>query len=222
MNNMLMTGSNGLPVNYDNDKGIHYGVINQNRLHPEAVDDIIRDGIDIYYEQTKQDVLDQTVGCIEDIDFRDEDGWKEQFKTELMMQLRDMCSHRFIEGLYDAITTGESLVEYAEFAKDYIDEEFGACYECDGTSYWYEHHGYKIRYNTDDGDMFVIDSPYFTYCRQCSPCAPNAGYLTDQPGTLKTFCLGTDWFEDDEAPYDIYEVYSGKCIYRRKEAEDEA
>jgi len=29
----------------------------------------------------------------------------------------------------------------------------------------------------EDGDIFILRSPYFTYCQFCSPCAPGAGYL---------------------------------------------
>lgn len=56
-----------------------------------------------------------------------------------------------------------------------------------------------------DGDIFVTWSKFYTLCAPCSPCAPNAGYLTT-PGALKTYCLGSDWFDDDIAPYKIFNV----------------
>lgn len=36
---------------------------------------------------------------------------------------------------------------------------------------------YKAESFADDPDIFIIKSPYYTFCKLCSPCAPNAGYL---------------------------------------------
>jgi hypothetical protein len=38
--------------------------------------------------------------------------------------------------------------------------------------------GEYVAYAGDDGDIFIISSPYFTYAHFCSPCAPGAGHLT--------------------------------------------
>jgi len=57
-----------------------------------------------------------------------------------------------------------------------------------------------------DGDIFVTDSKYYTMAAECSPCAPNAGYL-QTPGNLKTYCLGPDWFDEhNPMPYKIFTV----------------
>ena len=59
----------------------------------------------------------------------------------------------------------------------------------------------------EDGDIFITKSPYYTRCRLCSPCAPNAGYLlSPDPLGVKTYCFDKDWFEDEKAPYPIYPV----------------
>jgi hypothetical protein len=77
----------------------------------------------------------------------------------------------------------------------------------------HESTGDRIRYRydkdglifetTSDGSVFVIESPYYALCSYCSPCAPGAGYLESE-GSIKTYCLPTDWFDDGDsntAPY---------------------
>lgn len=58
-----------------------------------------------------------------------------------------------------------------------------------------------------DGDIFVIASPYYSRSQFCSPCAPGAGYLMTPCETgPKTYCLGHEWFENGKAPYPVYRV----------------
>lgn len=65
----------------------------------------------------------------------------------------------------------------------------------------------------DDGDIFIIKSPYFTRCVFCSPCAPGAGYLmTPTPDGIKAFCFSHDWFETSKAPYPVYRVDTGEEV----------
>jgi hypothetical protein len=72
---------------------------------------------------------------------------------------------------------------------------------------------YKARIDSD-GDVWVFASPYFTYARFCSPCAPGACsllYPVDEGGP-RAYCLGHDWFEDDRAPYPVYCVSDGALV----------
>ena len=65
----------------------------------------------------------------------------------------------------------------------------------------------------DDGDIFITKSPFFTFCKFCSPCAPGAGYLQNPiEGGVKAYCFGNDWFEDNRMPYPLYSVLTGKKI----------
>lgn len=59
--------------------------------------------------------------------------------------------------------------------------------------------GYYCQQGSDDFDIFILKSPFYTLCRYCSPCAPGAGYLMspDSDG-IKAYCFGPDWFEDVE------------------------
>ena len=76
----------------------------------------------------------------------------------------------------------------------------------------YEGEGYQL---TDclDSAVMVINSPYYTYCKYCSPCVPGAGDL-DNPEVngVKTYCLGFDFFTDGKPPYPVYEVKTDKLL----------
>jgi len=67
----------------------------------------------------------------------------------------------------------------------------------------------------DDGDIFIISSPYYTLCRFCSPCAPGAGYLmSPDPEGIRAYCFGHDWFDDSAAAYPVYSVETGKEVHQ--------
>lgn len=57
------------------------------------------------------------------------------------------------------------------------------------------------------GDIFITKSPYYTYAKFCSPCAPGAGYLMNpcEDGP-KVYCFGHDWFPTGKAPYRVFRV----------------
>ena len=75
--------------------------------------------------------------------------------------------------------------------------------------------GYLCHQSADDTDIFVIKSPFYTYCGLCSPCAPGAGDLscerTKETGFM-TYCFGHDWFEENKAPYPVYDVKTHKPV----------
>ena len=68
------------------------------------------------------------------------------------------------------------------------------------------------------GDIFITRSPYYTLCGYCSPYAPGAGYITDtREEGIKAYCFGADYFDNDNCPYPIYDVETGKLLYTPKE-----
>jgi hypothetical protein len=77
----------------------------------------------------------------------------------------------------------------------------------DCTRYHYEEEGEMgVTFDVaSDGDIFVTDSKFYTLCSFCSPCAPGAGYLLT-PGSIKTYCLGPDWFDKGAMPYKCFRV----------------
>ena len=99
-----------------------------------------------------------------------------------------------------------------------------ACIECART-FWseqafseeplgwsYEREGYRLC-DCLDSDIFVMESPYYTFAQYCSPCVPGAGNLDSPCATgVKTYCLGPEWFEDEQAPYPVYRVDTGELV----------
>lgn len=83
-------------------------------------------------------------------------------------------------------------------------------------SFSYEGDGYAMEQGGDDADIFVMDSPFFTYAQFCSPCAPGACYLLnwlEEPSeNNRAYCLGHDWFEGGIAPYPVYDFKTGKEV----------
>jgi hypothetical protein len=149
---------------------------------------------------------------------------------------------------YGPPTCGHCGEELPEEYADMDDREETHCPKCEeiilGTedmypespiAYTYEADGYICQAG-DDGDIFVIKSPFYTYAQFCSPCAPGAGYLMDwykldntlkeldlidqikkhsdeykqaaeNAGYIRAYCFGHGWYE---------EVETGKiinCIY---------
>lgn len=63
------------------------------------------------------------------------------------------------------------------------------------------------------GDIFVMQSKYFTRAQFCSPCAPGACYLLNPcDDGERAYCFGHDWFESGVAPYPVYSVESGELV----------
>lgn len=76
------------------------------------------------------------------------------------------------------------------------------------------------------GDVWILESQYFTYAQFCSPCGPGACYLTnwlEEPhDNNKAYCPPPSWFEDEEnPPFPIYSVETGELIASPKEETDE-
>jgi hypothetical protein len=106
---------------------------------------------------------------------------------------------------------------------DYVCESCEMVFECDEVcseeplSFDCTDPDYVAHQSGDDCDIFITKSPYFTYAQFCSPCAPGACYLLsplfEPTEGNKCYCFGRDWFEDDAAPYPIWEVATGELIY---------
>lgn len=191
-----MTGYIGIDysggtVNRDAETGIHYGIISQLSLNPEALDDIQRGGDDLDFEDFKEELKGKLEVAINRV--LDEAG------------LRDDQASNYVDDIID----------------DIIDDlEFDG-YEGTGDCTRYKYSDEKedlIARTTSDGEVFVIKSKFYTHCQFCSPCVPGAGNL-DVPvaGGPKTYCFGPDWFDkENPCPYPIYEVATGELVYSPK------
>jgi hypothetical protein len=102
---------------------------------------------------------------------------------------------------------------------DPLIDNFNESYESDGSGIMdYSDKEYDLHVSGDNFGIFVMKSPYYTWCKPCSPCAPGAGDLdnpadthtfmiegdkqVDYPGhSEKTLCLGPEWFDKEESEY---------------------
>lgn len=71
---------------------------------------------------------------------------------------------------------------------------------------------------SEDGDIFVLRSPFYTYAAFCSPCAPGACWLVtpvDPDPNNKCYCLGQDWFDEsyEPCPYPVWRVDTDEQVY---------
>ena len=98
-----------------------------------------------------------------------------------------------------------------------IDADHGDFDNLEADCYVVDKDDYKCICHSD-GDIFIEESPYFTYAQFCSPCAPGAGYLMNEleadnknPNN-RAYCFGHDWFESGKAPYTVYDVKTGEVV----------
>lgn len=167
--------------------GIRFGVIPQRALNPDAAEDIWQHGKDLDYE-----------------------NYIDEVKAKLSHALSDYFSDYKHES--DKPSRLDNAVGQAFEA---ISDGIGDLYEPDAARMLYEKDGYRIQTDSS-GDVWVFESPYFTYAQFCSPCAPGACYLEnplDEPNdNNKAYCLGPDWFDNNKPAYPVFEVATGKPI----------
>ena len=189
--------------NTDTDTSIRYGVICQNSVSGEAVEDV-------YHGPHSRDLAFESA--------------EEELKNKLRGVLEDYFSDYKRGTKGDGMNNGTSRLDVA------VDDAFDAV---DGwadnfdheTDPLYEHDGYKVT-KCLDCDLMILKSPFYTYAQFCSPCVPGAGNLdhpfdgpienwckaAEEAGFPKVFCLGHDWFDDDTAPYPVFNVATGEQV----------
>jgi hypothetical protein len=120
----------------------------------------------------------------------------ESGKQELLDDIKQFCEDHYLK--FDRINT------------DSFEDQYYEHYENSDGQMDYSDNEYTLHVSGDNFGIFVMRSPYYTYCRGCSPCAPGAGDL-DSPMTSydgpistnydKALCLAPDWFDKEESEY---------------------
>lgn len=217
----------GSTVNRDPATNIRYGVISQNSIHPEAVDDVFcgPHTRDLAWEAGVEEMKKRIMRCYEEDLLEDKSG-------ELKKVLKDFVHSGAIddrvEELMDLFTElvsdppgGKPNLPDVEHVWDVVEQDFNDGVDSHEPSPLYEHDGYQIT-KCLDNDLFISKSPYFTYAQFCSPCVPGACNL-DSPldhipenGSNACYCLGHEWFEDGVAPYPVFNM-GGAEIFPTKE-----
>ena len=200
----------GVPApNMDEKSGIHYGVIHSNNVDPWSLDDIYTSGTDLGYESAKQDFKDS---CLSVANILKRDNIKTE---EDVLEVIDSYFADYDRSSYEAdidYIHPNTVQDVADDLYNYFNDQWQDSMSCaESGPYRYESDGYIIE-TCSDGDLFVLKSKYYTLCRECSPCASNAGYLTSEGG-MKSYCLGHDWFEGNVAPYKVFRVDNDEEVF---------
>jgi len=203
--------------NQDPKTGVCYGIISPNheRLIPEAVDDIYHNGRDLIFGQWYDDAKAALKDLIERYWIPGMEDDPEESRAMLANFFkRDLETIDALRGC-DADELAEWVVEddgdavkVAEEMADHMAEHYDTC----GDAVMYYTEGDEddpdLAVQIDSLGLWVFKSRFVTLCGGCSPCAPNAGDLTNQPGSKLTYCLPPDWFEDDKPPYPVWKLDS--------------
>jgi hypothetical protein len=177
--------------NMNLETGIHFGCISQNTLDPDALMGLIDNSADVLYDSASDEFA-------EDLKTAMEEG------TVLELLKRNYMDESYVDEDYDTIVS-----------------EWCQGYQNDYHQWYYQDEEYEMDFSEDMNCIIILRSPYYTYCRGCSPCVPNAGdldspvtpedYLNDKNSSIyttlkKAYCLPDEFFEDDTAPYQYFGV----------------
>jgi hypothetical protein len=181
-------------TNIDTATGIRYGVISQHSIAPEASEDISSGGENLTYAAAVREAKETIARALR--------GPLDEFGVLPYVSKYAPTDRQKTE-------QNKTLDSIVESVWDDIEQDFNDQYQPDSETYRYESDGYVLE--TTDLGVYVIKSPFFTFCTFCSPCCPGAGDL-DSPNAdgVKTYCLGAEWFENDNAPYPVFSVASGE------------
>lgn len=143
--------------------------------------------------------------ALDDIYNNGTDPHYEYCKQEIINDLKQFCEDHNID--YDRIDPDQ----FVDAGLENYDNQDG---QMD-----YSDKDYDLHISGDNFGIFVMRSPYYTFCRGCSPCAPGAGDLDNPvdknqefPEMGKTLCLGPEWFDEEKdqysrnMPYKCYRV----------------
>lgn len=177
-------------TNIDMATGIRYGVISPHSLNPDAVSDIYDQGENQTYQAAVADAK-AAIACV------------------LEPVLEDLGVLPYV-GKYaprdeDKAKRATAVAAVVDDVWEGIEQDWNDQYTEEDDCYLYSRDGYVIQ--TSSLGLYVIKSPFYTLTAYCSPCAPGAGNL-DAPDAagVRTYCLGAEWFEAEQAPYAVFRV----------------
>ena len=137
----------------------------------------------------------------------------ENARQEILTAVSDFAGN---SGL---VISDEMQMQISDLLIDDMSDHYESCGDgqCD-----YTDKDYTLHISGDNFGIFVIKSPYYTYCRKCSPCAPGAGDLNnpleidefnDMDNYDRAYCLGPDYFnEESQIPYRVFNVSDDKEV----------
>lgn len=168
----------------------------------------------IHYGCISQHALDQDVlnDLITESDDLLYDQSKDDFRNDLINAVQKVLDDNYIENVRgEDINFDDALDEWEE------------SYMNDNHHWYYKDENYILDFSDDLVTVTIIKSPYYTWCKACSICVPNAGDLDSPsdshtfrivgdkqvdyyPHSIKTYCFPEEYFDNNRAPYEYYMV----------------
>lgn len=177
-----------MPVNIDPKTGVAFGVIQANDV-PELCVHITEHGNDLAYAKAVEDAESRVRGVLADFDAEE----AVRFGVDAVAWTRRWLSRRFHSALYSIAPSAcdglaEAVIELCDRESLTFDIEEGVdavvgmlkergYFENDSDVQAWRLEENGCVYTYDGSLIWVMASPFATYCRTCSPCCPNAGDL---------------------------------------------
>lgn len=179
--------------NTDRDTGIRYGVISQNSVSPDAIDDMFTQGEDVAYDESLAEYLKTSraewVSDGNDEDDFDEDEAAQGFADNYSSDggLNDIKFERdgyLLTGCLqsDVFVLRSPFFTFAQFCSP--------CVPGAGN----------------------LDSPFQSANVQDGLDGTDYASEASEAGFPRVYCLGHDWFENSVAPYAVYSVETGNLV----------
>jgi len=191
--------------NFDTGAGIAFGVMSsqhEDLLH-EAVDDISTNGDDLCYLAWKEESSKFLTDLLVRIWVPGSDAIDLIPELEEAAETVDMMIGPLVQAIADSLVVLNGNVPMV--VEETLDALADTYFSDEAHYRWEDDHGHTVELCAD-GDVVVSKSPYYTLCREATACLANAGYLTDQPGSYKAYCLGPEWFKNEKPPYPVWAV----------------
>ena len=185
--------------NIDLRSGVRYGVLHQNEISIEALDEDIYGGhsTDLVYQEYRDGKIRELQSIIS--------RWTEQQNKPVRdYRFDDMCAD--IDKLAnDFNRDADLIVETAQmitsgqydaamvFKGSGLEQAMNDHYDSDCSRYLVEDGDLSYLYSNDSGYVTVLKSKFYSLTRLCSPCFPNAGDASAE-GQFKTYTLPPEYF----------------------------
>ena len=245
-----------MPPNINPDTGIAYGVIDARKcmgLYTEIMDNGVNETLTEAEASIRKRLTNNfsdfdakeafTKAGLPTEEKSDDDVTQEIWdkKEKLLTEWLSECIHAstelpkeaaalFADSAIDQVNVDSGTFDIKELVDDVVQQLYEDDYfNSDGEdSFTYEDGEFQYRLGYLGGAplIWVIKSPYVTYCRTCSPCVPNAGSLDscthEGNGNNIAYCPEVSDIEaDDDKPFDVRRVDAegniGEHIFHREE-----
>jgi hypothetical protein len=174
--------------NVNQETGIRYGVIALNSLDQDLAQELQfgANAVDLSYEQAYSDAKAEATAAYGR--FKEE---AELAASETDLNMSDRAREAFVENHVLNASEGRDLLQYEDDAMEQFSDLYQSCEPTIEGAYG----GVKYRISWLGGApmLWVLDSPWTTIGKLCSPCVPGAVDLDAGCGESEGYDVPQDW-----------------------------